>query len=317
MANYNPKLMSMVGQAGSMFGMALLDIAKDNDKLKVLSADFSTPTGLDKFKSAYPERFYNLGIAEQNMIGVAAGLASEGYLPICVAQACFISMRCFEQIRQYAGLMKFPLIIVGFASGYSLSFMGNTHYATEDVALMRTIPNMQVISPCDSMEAVAALHQAINSNRPTYIRLFGGSGTPIVYNDLCELKIGKSIKLRHGEDVNIIATGSMVNVAITVADTLKQQGIEASVVDMHTIKPLDIDAIDYNAKLIVSIEEHNIVGGLGDAIASVLADKAQHPSLLKIGINDCFSEVGEYKWLLEHNGLSADKISELIISKIH
>jgi transketolase len=299
-----------------MFGMALLDVIKVNDNIRVLSADHASPTGLDKFRSLYPEKFYNLGIAEQNMIGVAAGLASEGYTPICVAQACFISMRSFEQIRQYAGLMKFPLILVGFASGYSLSFMGNTHFAIEDIALMRTIPEMQVIAPCDAMEAVVALQQAISYNRPTYIRLFGGSGTPIVYNEFPDFKIGQSIRLREGSDVNILATGSMVSVALEVADVLDQNEISASVVDMHTIKPLDQSAIDYKAKMIVTVEEHNLIGGLGDAVAGVLCSNKQHPALLKIGVNDNFSEVGEYKWLLDNNGLSSAEISELIISKI-
>ncbi len=306
----------MVGQAGAMFGIALLDLIKENDRIRVLSADHATPTGLDKFRTTYPEKFYNIGIAEQNMIGVAAGLASEGYIPICVAQACFISMRCFEQIRQYAGLMHFPLIIVGFASGYTLSYMGNTHYATEDIALMRTIPEMQVVAPCDAMEAVAVLQQTINSNRPTYIRLFGGTSSPIVYNELPDFKFGQSVRLREGADVNIVATGSMVHVAIEVSDLLSQNGIQSSIINAPTIKPLDETAIDYQAKMIVSMEEHNVIGGLGDAVANVLSASAQHPALLKIGINDRFTEVGEYKWLLDNNGLSAPKISELIIKNL-
>ena len=316
MANYNPKLMSMFGQGGSAFGMTLLEEVKNDPNIIVLSSDMSTPAGLDKFKSTYPENFYNVGIAEQNMIGIAAGLADEGYRPICVAQACFISMRSFEQVRQYAGYMKKPLILVGIGSGYSLAYMGNTHYALEDIALMRTIPEMQVVAPCDAIEACKALEAALKSDKPTYIRFFGGTGTPAVHAADFDYTIGKSVSLKEGKDIQIIATGSMVSNAMKVAESLSEQGIEASVVDMNTIKPLDTVAINMECPAIITVEEHSIIGGLGDAVGSYLLENGYQGKFKKIGIEDHLSVVGDYQYLLAENGLSVEKITESTINKI-
>ena len=306
----------MFGQGASMFSMALLDFVKDYTNIRVLSSDMSTPAGLDKFKSVHPDMFINVGIAEQNMIGIAAGLTEEGYRPICVAQACFLSMRSFEQIRQYAGYMKLPIIFVGIGSGYSLSLMGNTHYAMEDVALMRTIPNMQIIAPCDAYEAVKALEAAIKSDKPTYIRLFGGTGLPIIFNEEPIFEIGKAISLREGKDVQLIATGSMVSIAMRVALELENEGLSVSVVDMHTIKPLDKTILDKQVKMIVTIEEHSIIGGLGSAISDFLANMSKHPILLKIGSKDKFSKVGDYQWLLSENGLDVELIKNKIANHL-
>lgn len=312
----NFKLMSMAGQGGSVFGISLIELMNQRNDLMVLSSDMSTPAGLDKFKAAYPDHFMNMGIAEQNMIGTAAGLAEEGYKPICVAQACFITMRSFEQVRQYCGYMQIPMVIIGIGSGVSLQYMGNTHYAIEDLALMRTIPGMEVIAPCDSYEAVLAFEHAVNSNHPVYIRLFGGTAIPAVFNEEKEFKGGKAIKMREGNDVQIIATGSMVGNALKVAEELVTEGIEGSVVDMHTIKPLDKDAIELNKKLIVTIEEHNIIGGLGSAVADALGQYASHPKLLKLGINDRFVPVGSYKYLLQQCGLDIESIKNEIINNL-
>lgn len=312
----NFKLMSMAGQGGSIFGISLIELMNQRKDLMVLSSDMSTPAGLDKFKTAYPDHFMNVGIAEQNMIGTAAGLAEEGYKPICVAQACFITMRSFEQVRQYCGYMQIPMVIIGIGSGVSLQYMGNTHYAIEDLALMRTIPGMEVIAPCDSYEAVLAFEYAVNSKHPVYIRLFGGTAIPAVFNEEKEFKGGKAIKMREGKDVQIIATGSMVGNALKVADELAGEGIECTVVDMHTIKPLDKDAIDLNKKLIITLEEHNIIGGLGGAVADVLCQYTSHPKLLKLGINDRFVPVGSYKYLLQQCGLDIESIKNEIINNL-
>lgn len=312
----NFKLMSMSGQGGSVFGISLIELMNHRNDLIVLSSDMSTPAGLDRFKAAYPDHFMNMGIAEQNMIGTAAGLAEEGYKPICVAQACFITMRSFEQVRQYCGYMQIPMVIIGIGSGVSLQYMGNTHYAVEDLALMRTIPGMEVIAPCDSYEAVLAFEYAVNTNHPVYIRLFGGTAIPAVFNEEKEFECGKAIKMREGKDVQIIATGSMVGNALKVAEDLSTEGIESSVVDMHTVKPLDKDAIVLNKKLVVTLEEHNIFGGLGSAVADVLSQYACHPKLLKLGINDCFVPVGSYKYLLQQCGLDVESIKKSIIDNI-
>lgn len=312
----NFKLMSMAGQGGSVFGISLIELMNQRNDLMVLSSDMSTPAGLDKFKAAYPVHFMNMGVAEQNMIGTAAGLAEESYKPICVAQACFITMRSFEQVRQYCGYMQIPMVIIGIGSGVSLQYMGNTHFAIEDLALMRTIPGMEVIAPCDSYEAVLAFEYAVNCKHPVYIRLFGGTAIPAVFNEEKEFKCGKAIKMRQGKDVQIIATGSMVGNAMKVAEELAAEGIESSVIDMHTVKPLDRDSIDLNKKLIVTVEEHSIIGGLGSAVADVLSEFSCHPKLLKLGINDCFVPVGSYKYLLQRCDLDIESIKNEIINNL-
>ena len=312
----NFKFMSMAGQGGSVFGIFLIELMNQRNDLMVLSSDMSTPAGLDKFKAAYPEHFMNMGIAEQNMIGTAAGLAEEGYKPICVAQACFITMRSFEQVRQYCGYMQIPMVVIGIGSGVSFQYMGNTHYALEDLALMRTIPGIEVIAPCDSYEAVRAFEYAVNSNRPVYIRLFGGTSVPAVFSEEIDFTCGKAIKMRDGRDVQIIATGSMVGNALKAAEELAMEGIEASVLDMHTIKPLDAGAIELDKKLIVTVEEHNIIGGLGSAVADALSLHSIHPQLLKLGINDRFVPVGSYKYVQQQCGLDIEGIKNEIINNI-
>lgn len=312
----NFKLMSMAGQGGSVFGISLMELMGQRSDLMVLSSDMSTPAGLDKFKAAYPDHFMNMGIAEQNMIGTAAGLAEEGYKPICVAQACFITMRSFEQVRQYCGYMQLPMVIIGIGSGVSLQYMGNTHYALEDLSLMRTIPGMEVMAPCDSYEAVLAFEYAVNSNHPVYIRLFGGTAIPAVFNEETDFACGKAIKLKEGKDVQIIATGSMVGNAMKVAEELAAEGIKASVSDMHTIKPFDSEAIEKDKKLIVTLEEHNIIGGLGSAVADELSQLTTHPRLFKLGINDCFVPVGSYKYLLQQCGLDIESVKNEIINNL-
>ncbi len=310
----NVKLLSMAGQGGSMFGISLMNMMKERDDIMVLSSDMSTPAGLDKFKATYPEYFMNVGIAEQNMIGIAAGLSDEGYKPICVAQACFITMRSFEQVRQYCGYMKCPLVLVGIGSGLSLQYMGNTHYAIEDIALMRTIPGMTVIAPADSLEAVKAFEYAVKHNDPVYIRLFGGTGVPSVYKEDYDFVPEKATSIREGDDIQIIATGSMVGTALKVADELQEVGISASVVNMHTLKPIDESVIDCGKKLIVTLEEHSIIGGLGDAVKSVIGQNA--PQIMEVGINDCYVPVGSYNYMLQQCDLDVETINENIIKHI-
>lgn len=308
----NVKLLSMAGQGGSAFGVGLMNLIQEHPEIMVLSSDMSTPAGLDKFKAAYPDHFMNVGIAEQNMIGIAAGLANEGFRPICVAQACFISMRSFEQIRQFCGYMKLPLIVVGIGSGLSLQYMGNTHYAIEDIALMQSIPGMTVVAPCDSLEAMKALEAALINDRPVYLRFFGGTGIPTVYHDDYPFEVGKAISLREGKDIQIIATGSMVVNALKVAEALEEDCIGASVTNMHTIKPLDNSAIDLGKRLIVTLEEHSVKSGLGSAVSEFMASYTNTPAMIKLGINDTFMPVGSYAYLLEQAGLSVEVIEERI-----
>ena len=311
---YSAKMLSSFGQGGATFGVALIDLMEKYDNIMVLAADMSTPAGLDKFKSLYAKNFLNLGIAEQNMVGVAAGLTDEGYKTISVAQACFLSMRCFEPTRQFLGYMHSKQILVGIGSGFSLTFMGNTHYALEDISLMKSIPNMTVIAPSDAMQAAKALEAAVEQDNPVYIRLYGGVSLPIVYETNFKFEIGKAIHLKDGKDLQIIATGSMVSIALNVAEELAKEEIFASVVDMHTIKPLDTGAFDLKTSMIVSLEEHHMIGGLGDSISSYLSQYMAHPRLVKIGVEDNFSVIGDYPYLMEHNGLSCNAIIKRIKS---
>lgn len=317
MNKFNPRVYFRLGQSGSIFGMELMEQA-GNYPFKVLSSDMSVVAGLDRFKKEYPDSFYNVGIAEQNLLGVAAGLDSEGYKTIAVAQACFISMRSFEQIRQYLGYMGGKVMCVGINSGFSLTFFGNTHYAIEDMALMRSIPNMTVLSPADAGEAVKIFDAALKVDGPVYLRLSGSLNTPIVYKEDYDLAIGKAVQLKEGKDIVIFATGLIVNNSIKAAELLLEQGISASVVDIHTIKPIDRECILSNCdkKLMVSVEEHNVVGGLGTAIADVLSEIRNTPPLLKLGVQDHFMPVGDYNYLVEQAGLTPVQIAESITNKL-
>lgn len=317
MNKFNPRVYFRLGQSGSIFGMELMEQA-GNYPFKVLSSDMSVVAGLDRFKKVYPDNFYNVGIAEQNLLGVAAGLDSEGFKTIAVAQACFISMRSFEQVRQYLGYMGGKVMCVGINSGFSLTFFGNTHYAIEDMALMRSIPNMTVLSPADAGEAVKLFDAALKVDGPVYLRLSGSLNTPIVYKEDYELKIGQAMTLKEGEDIAIFATGLMVSNALKAADILLEKGITATVVDVHTIKPIDKDTIlkNYDKKLLVSVEEHNVVGGLGTAIADVLSEQRNSAPLLKLGVQDHFMPVGDYNYLVEQAGLTPEQIAASIENKL-
>ena len=317
MNKFNPRVYFRLGQSGSIFGMELMEQA-GNYPFKVLSSDMSVVAGLDRFKKEYPDNFYNVGIAEQNLLGVAAGLDSEGFKTIAVAQACFISMRSFEQVRQYLGYMGGKVMCVGINSGFSLTFFGNTHYAIEDMALMRSVPNMTVLSPADAGEAVKLFDAALKVDGPVYLRLSGSLNTPIVYKEDYELKIGQAITLKEGDDIAILATGLMVSNALKAAEILLEKGITATVVDVHTIKPIDKDTILKNCgkKLLISVEEHNVVGGLGTAIADVLSEQRNSAPLLKLGVQDHFMPVGDYNYLVEQAGLTPEKIAASIESKL-
>ena len=316
---FNAKMLSMFGQNGAVFGSAL-DFYHDSYKIKVLTSDMAYGAGLSRFKQKYPEDFYDVGIAEQNLIGITAGLASEGFKCVATAQSCFLSMRSFEPIRQYMGYMRIPAILIGINSGFALSYFGNSHYALEDLSLMRSIPNMTVLSPADAGEAVKAFETALKMNSPVYIRLSGTVGTPVVYADDFDYDYQKAnIVFNQGNDVVFFATGSMVYQSIKAAEMLKNEGISAKVIDVHCLKPIDSDTILKElagARLIVSIEEHFTNGGLGTAISEVLAQNQAATRMLKLGVQDRFCEVGDYQYLLAQNGLSLEKIVDSVIQRL-
>lgn len=300
------------------FGLAALELGKTIDDLMILTGDTSTSAGLDRFKRTYPEKFLDVGIAEQNMMGIAAGLASEGVRVITATFAPFQTMRCCEQIKVNLGYMRHNVCMVGLASGVVLGTLGYTHCCIEDVALIRSIPGITVISPADCGETVKATLAASHHFESVYIRLTGGAGNPSVYEDDFSFEIGKANTLREGDDITIIAAGTMVYESLKAAAILSDQGLSATVVDMHTIKPIDTSVIENaceSSELIVTVEEHSVIGGLGSAVADYKATLKNAPPQLFIGLPDHHGKAGEYKDLLEQHGLTARQIAAKIVSK--
>lgn len=309
------KLWSRLG-ARATFGQAILEMAKQRDDFYVLSADLCQSSGLVRFREECPDRFINAGIAEQNMIGLAAGLAKDGTNVFASSFAPFVTMRACEQVRMDMGYMQFNIKTVGLGSGLIMSQLGNSHYGIEDSSVMRSIPGMTVIEPCDGVEIMKAVEALCDFDKPAYLRLTGGPGIPIVYENDFDFRIGKASRIREGKDIAIIATGTMVYYANQSAGILAEKGIDASVIDMHTIKPLDTGSInaELGKKLIVTVEEATVVGGLGSAVAEYLTPKKTKPSQLMLGIKDCFPHAGSYQYLLENCRLTGPQIAEDIIS---
>lgn len=310
----NARQWSRLGSRG-VFGQAILALAESKQNLMVLSADLGNSSGLDRFKNAYAEKFLNVGIAEQNMIGVAAGLAKEGFVVFVTSFAPFLSMRSSEQIRMNLGYMNMNVKAVALGSGVAMAYLGNSHYGIEDAAIMRSIPNLTVVSPADCAEIVKTVFAAAEFEGPMYIRLTGAANNPAVYKEDYQFEIGKAITLRKGADITIIANGTMVYESLEAAKLLDAGGISTAVVNMHTIKPLDIAVIDEavaSSKLIVTVEEHSVIGGLGGAIAEYKATIRNAPPQLIIGLPDMFGKAGDYRYLLEKYGLVAEKIAQRI-----
>ncbi len=304
------KLFSTIGPRAS-FGLYALELLKKNKDLMILTCDVSTSAGLDRFRKQHPENYIDLGISEQNLIGVATGLAREKYKVITTTFAPFQTIRCCEQIKVNLGYMKEKITMVGLASGLVLGNLGYTHTCIEDVGILRSIPNLTIISPADSFETIKAIEKSLTHNETCYIRLTGGSNNPIVYKEDYDFHIGKSIKLADGKDVKIFSCGASVSLALKVNERLANENIKSSVINMHTIKPIDEEAIlreATNSKLIVTIEEHNIIGGLGSAVSEVLSKIKNSPKAIKFGINDQYSKSGSYKFLKDHYGLTDEKI---------
>ena len=292
------------------YGNALVELGKKHDEVVVLDADLAGATKTGMFKKAFPERHIDCGIAEGNMMGVAAGLATTGKVPFASSFAMFAAGRAFEQIRNSIGYPKLNVKIGATHAGISVGEDGATHQCNEDIALMRTIPGMVVISPSDDVEAKAAVEAAYEHVGPVYLR-FGRLAVPVI-NDRPDYKfeIGKAITLREGKDVTIIATGLTVAESLAAAEKLEADGISAEVINMHTITPLDEDAVIAAAAKtgkIVTVEEHSIIGGLGSAVCDVVAEKAP-AKVKKIGINDTYGESGPAVELIKKYGLDADSI---------
>ena len=299
------------------FGEALTMLAETNPDIVVLDADLAEATKTCIFEKKYPERFIDCGIAESNMIGIAAGLAACGKIPFAASFAMFSAGRAFEQVRNSVGYPHLNVKIAGSHAGISTGEDGATHQCCEDIALMRTIPGMVVLNPADHYEMLAAVKAAAQHNGPVYIRLGRLAVESVNNNDDYKFEIGKGITLRQGEDITVIATGLMVGEALKAVDSLASQGVHARLIDMHTIKPLDQELVRKAAKetgRIVTVEEHNIIGGLGEAVAACVAESCPVP-VTRIGVNDVFGHSGPAVDLLKEFGLCAENI-EATVKKV-
>lgn len=296
------------------YGNALAELGKEHEDIVVLDADLAAATKTGVFKKAFPERHIDCGIAECNMIGVAAGLAATGKVPFASSFAMFAAGRAFEQVRNSVGYPKLNVKIGATHAGISVGEDGATHQCNEDIALMRTIPGMVVINPSDDVEAKAAVKAAYEHQGPVYMR-FGRLAVPVINdNEDYKFELGKGVVLREGKDVAIIATGLPVANCLEAAEKLAAEGIDAKVINIHTIKPLDEELIVAAAKetgKVVTVEEHSVIGGLGSAVCDVLCEQSP-TKVLKIGINDTFGESGPAVELVKKYGLDADSIYEKV-----
>ncbi|MBQ7829019.1 MAG: transketolase family protein [Clostridia bacterium] len=293
------------------YGKALVELADKYDYV-VLDADLAEATKTVMFKKAYPDRFFDCGIAEGNMISVAAGLAAAGKMAFASSFAMFAAGRAFEQVRNSIGYPHLNVKIGATHAGITVGEDGATHQCLEDIALMRTIPGMTVINPADAVEAKAAVEAAMQTYGPFYLR-FGRFACPVV-TEGHKFEVGKGMQLRDGKDVTIIATGFMVHLALEAAETLAAEGIDARVINIHTIKPLDKEIILKAAKetgAIVTAEEHSIIGGLGSAVAETVCEGCPVP-MLRVGVEDRFGKSGKVPPLLEEYGLTAANIADKV-----
>ncbi|WP_440910946.1 transketolase family protein [Candidatus Pelagibacter sp.] len=310
----NLKLWSTLGSRATL-GLAAMELVKTNEKLMILTSDVSTSAGLDRYRKSHPEHYLDVGIAEQNLIGIASGFASEGFDVVTTTFAPFQTLRCCEQIKVNLSYMKQKVTMVGLASGLVLGNLGYTHCSIEDVGILRSLPNLAIVSPADPTETVKALFASINYHQSVYIRLTGGSNAPQIYKSDYDFEIGKSIKLVDGDDLLIIASGSMVKTALDCSKNLNERKIYPEVINMHTIKPIDKDQIYKSVegkKLVVTIEEHNVIGGLGSAVSEVISEIDKCPKKISFGINDMYSKGGSYSYLKKKFGLDYNEISDKI-----
>ena len=294
------------------YGEALAELGKENPNIVVLDADLSTATKTNIFAKEFPERFFDMGIAEQNLVSTAAGMSTCGKIPYVSTFAVFAAGRAYDQIRNSVCYPKLNVKICATHAGITVGEDGATHQMIEDISLMRTLPNMTVISTSDDIQTKWAVKEISKINGPVYLRLARLS-TPIIYNENQKFEIGKAVQIGEGTDGTVFATGVTVSEAIKAQENLKQKGINIRVVDVHTIKPIDKETIIKCAKetqKLISIEDHNIIGGLGSAISEVLTD--EYPcKLIRLGIKDTFGKSGKAEELIKYFGITADDIEEI------
>jgi transketolase len=301
------------------FAAEITALAAEDDRVVLLSGDIGNRL-FDDFKARAPGRFFNCGVAEANMIGVAAGMAMCGLRPVAYTITPFVTTRCLEQIRVDVCYHHVPVVIVGTGSGLSYASLGATHHSCEDIAFLRSLPHMTVVCPADPVEARLAVRAALAYDDPVYIRL-GKKGEPVVHKQPPQFVIGKGIVVRPGREVGLLSTGNMLPVAVRAAELLGDKGVSAEVVSLHTVKPLD-DALLADAfarfEAVVTVEEHSLLGGLGGAIAEWLVDRpGQKARLLRVGTGDTFiHEAGDQEYARRHFGLTPEAIAERVLGAL-
>lgn len=314
------KAYARMGQKGAAAGIGMMELAKSDPDMRVVVADSVAIASLDRFYNSYPDRVINAGISEQSMIGIAAGLSSEdGRAVYACTYASFVLVKAIEFVRHNLAYHQFNVKLMGNSAGFAMETLSISHWATEDIAMARALPNMTILSAADSLEAIKMVIAAHDVKGPVYIRLSGLLNCPIVYDKDFDYQIGKANTLREGDDITIIATGMMVREALDAAELLATEGVYCTVIDMHTIKPLDKDCLDKvfaKSRLIVSVEEHTIIGGLGGAIAEYKAEKEKTPRLVRIGVEDNYGKLGDLRYCWEQHGLTAPQIAERIKTEL-
>lgn len=298
----------------TILGDTLVMMAAEKPEMCTITADLTPTARLTDFCDTYPDRFFDVGIAEQNLIDFTAGLAVEGLLPFAVGLAAIVPMRCAEQMRVGIGYMNLNAKVVSIEAGVRFGPLGNTHYAMDDIAVVRAIPNFTILCPSDPLQVYKALNAAAEHDGPVYIRLTGGPGFPILYPEDFDFQIGKAIEYKKGTDVAFISTGSLLAETVEAAQILEGKGISTSVIDMHTVKPIDRDMLEKvfaEKKLIVTVEEHSPMGGLGSAVAEYKAGFANAPKQIMASLGDKFQKLGDHAFLLQENGLKAPELAAL------
>ena len=313
------RIWSKLGMEKAFYAIGINEVVKRHPEMYVITADRCAYSGLDRFAAAYPDKMINVGIQEQNMLGIACGLTLEGNMVYAGTYAAFAVARAMEQVRHNMSMLNSNIKLVGARSGYSTEDLGRSHWATEDLAMTRCLPNMTVLSPADALEAVKMCLAAAEFEGPAYIRLSGGSTCPMVYEADYDLQIGRGICLREGTDTAILATGRMVAQALRAAALLEEKGVSTRVVNVHTIKPLDEELVAEAAKSfphIFTAEEHNVIGGLGSAVAEAMSALGTGCVLHRIGMQDRVYRVGSENYIWRQAGLWADQIAERVLKEI-
>lgn len=305
----NARIWSMLGMR-RVVGVMLKNLAGLDDKFIFATADVARYFGTGDFQDTFPDRFIDVGIAEQNLVGVSAGMQKEGMHVFAATYATFITARVLDQIRVNLGYMKLGVKLIGVGGGLVEGDLSATHMGLEDISNIRTIPGIAIISPADCVELVKALYELLDYEGPAYLRLSGGTNIPVVYTQDYDFKIGRAICLKEGKDIALIATGTIVATVQKVAKSLEKRGISCKVINMHTIKPLDTKLLDSLDKylLVVSIEEHMLSGGLGSAIAEYYTGKQKRPVHMMLGVSDFYPNAADYMQLLEICGLTEEHI---------